>query len=239
MSPSEIAANVRLWAEAAHRAAKAGFEIIDLHGAHGYLLHAFLSPLSNHRTDSYGGSLENRMCFPLEVISAIRAAIPASCAIFYRLSLLDGIDGGWTMADSLVFCRELLARGVDVIDCSSGGAIADRSSDTRVRRGYAFHAPYSREMRQGLDGGLVATVGLIVDPFQAEAVLQAGDADIVAIGRELLVDPNWTFHAERALKGESYDAWPRESGWWLDKRIAAIRKLDEEGETPMSRYARN
>lgn len=237
MSPADIAENVRLWAQAAARAAQAGFAIIDLHGAHGYLLHAFLSPLSNCRADSYGGSLENRMRFPLEVVSAIRAAVPESCALFYRLSLLDGIEGGWTLADSLVFCRELLARGVDVIDCSSGGAIADRSSDTRVRRGYAFHAPYSREIRQGLDGGLIATVGLIVDPFQAEALLQAGDADIVAVGRELLVDPNWAFHAQRALEGENYNAWPREAGWWLDKRIAAIRMLQEEGETPMSRYS--
>lgn len=236
MTFAEIAANVALWAEAARRAAEAGFDIIDLHGAHGYLLHAFLSPLSNHRQDGYGGSLANRMRYPLEVIAAMRAAIPESVALFYRLSLLDGIEGGWTIADSLVFCRELIARGVDVIDCSSGGAIADRSSDVRVRRGYAFHAPYSREMRQGLDSGLVATVGLIVDPFQAEAVLQAGDADIIAIGRELLVDPNWAFRAERALRGESYDDWPREAGWWLDKRIAAIRKLDEEGETPMTRY---
>lgn len=236
MSVAEIAANVRLWAEAAHRAAQAGFEIIDLHGAHGYLLHAFLSPLSNCRSDRYGGSIENRMRYPLEVVAAIRAAIPESCALFYRLSLLDGVEGGWTLADSLVFCRELIASGVDVIDCSSGGATTDRSSDVRVRRGYAFHAPYSREIRQGLDGGLVATVGLIVDPQQAEAVLQAGDADIIAIGRELLIDPNWTFRAERVLKGEGYDNWPRESGWWLDKRVAAISKLDEEGETPMTRY---
>lgn len=236
MSIAEIAANVELWAAAARRAAQAGFEIIDLHGAHGYLLHAFLSPLSNSRNDRYGGSIENRMRYPLEVVDAIRAAIPESCALFYRLSLLDGVEGGWTMADSLVFCRELIARGVDVIDCSSGGAIADRSNDVRIRRGYAFHAPYSREIRQNLDGGLVATVGLIVDPQQAEAVLQAGDADIIAIGRELLIDPNWTFRAERVLKGESYDNWPRESGWWLDKRIAAIRKLDQEGETPMTRY---
>lgn len=242
MSEADIAANVAQWAAAAARAAAAGFRIIDLHGAHGYLLHAFLSPLSNHRSDGYGGSLANRMRYPLEVVRAIRAAIPEGCALFYRLSVLDGIDGGWTTEDSLVFCCELLAAGVDVIDCSSGGAIADRSSDVRVRRGYAFHAPYSRAIKQGLGqqgsrGGLVATVGLIVDPVQAEAVLRAGDADIVAIGRELLVDPNWTHRARSELLGESYDAWPRQAGWWLDKRVAALRKLEDEGETPLTRYA--
>ncbi|MDO7836703.1 NADH:flavin oxidoreductase/NADH oxidase [Sphingobium sp. HBC34] len=236
MSEADIAANVTLWADAARRAAQAGFGIIDLHGAHGYLLHAFLSPISNHRTDSYGGSLANRMRYPLEVITAMRAAIPDACAIFYRLSVLDGMAGGWTEADSLIFCRELLARGVDVIDCSSGGAVSDRSTDTRVRRGYAFHAPYSRAMRQGLDGGLVATVGLIVDPHQAEAVLRSGDADIVALGRELLADPNWTHHARHVLLGEGYDDWPQQAGWWLDKRVGALRKLQEAGETPMTRY---
>lgn len=236
MSEADIAVNITQWADAARRAAQAGFRIIDLHGAHGYLLHAFLSPLSNHREDGYGGSLANRMRYPLEVVSAIRAAIPAECALFYRLSVLDGVAGGWTVEDSLVFCRELLARGVDVIDCSSGGAVADRSSDTRVRRGYAFHAPYSRAMREGLNAGLVATVGLIVEPEQAEAVLRAGDADIIAIGRALLAEPNWTHRARHALMGESYDAWPREAGWWLDKRMGSLRKLEEAGETPMTRY---
>ena len=236
MTPTNILQNVALWAAAARRAVEAGFRIIDLHGAHGYLLHAFLSPISNKRTDEYGGSLENRMRFPMQVVSAIRSAIPADCALFYRLSLLDGIEGGWTEEDSLVFCKNLLALGVDVIDCSSGGAISDRSSDVRVRRGYAFHAPYSRNLRQRLDGGLVATVGFIVDPDQAEAVLRAGDADIVAIGRELLANPNWAQHARSALCGESYEHWPREAGWWLDKRADALRKLAETGETPMTRY---
>ncbi len=238
MSEAEIAANIALWADAACRAAAAGFRIIDLHGAHGYLLHAFLSPLSNRRTDRYGGSLVNRMRYPLEVVRAIRAAIPQGCALFYRLSVLDGIDGGWTVEDSVAFCTELVAEGVDVIDCSSGGAISDRSSNTRVRRGFAFHAPYSRAIKQDVSGALVATVGLIVEPEQAEAVLQAGDADIIAIGREMLSDPNWTHRARSALLGESYDAWPREAGWWLDKRVGALRQLRDGGETPMTRYQR-
>jgi 2,4-dienoyl-CoA reductase-like NADH-dependent reductase (Old Yellow Enzyme family) len=228
---------VRLWGEAARRAAAAGFQIIDFHGAHGYLLHSFLSPLSNRRTDQYGGSLENRMRFPLEVVEAVRAEFSEGGALFYRLSALDGLDGGWTLEDSAIFCRELFARGVDVIDVSSGGATADRSSDARVRRGYAFHAPYSRALREAVgDAGLVATVGLIVDAEQAEAVLQAGDADIVVVGREVLHNPNWPLHARNRLEGEDFNAWYREAGWWLDKRAGVLKGLAAAGETPLTRY---
>ncbi len=236
MSPSAIRTSVGLWAEAAARAARAGFRIIDLHGAHGYLLHSFLSPLSNQRTDDYGGSAENRMRYCYQVVDAIRAAIPDKVAIFYRLSALDGIEGGWTLDDSVVFCRGLFARGVDVIDCSSGGAIGNRQVDTRIRRGYAFHAPYSKVLRAGT-GGLVATVGLIVDPHQAEAILEAGDADIVAIGREALFNPNWAHHARIALAGEDFSSWNKEAGWWLKRRAYLLRDLAEQGETPMSRYS--
>jgi 2,4-dienoyl-CoA reductase-like NADH-dependent reductase (Old Yellow Enzyme family) len=235
MSASEIDANIRLWADAARRAASAGFEIINLHGAHGYLLHAFLSPLANQRTDEYGGTLENRMRFPLKVVRAIRAALPDRTALFYRLSLLDGVDGGWREEDSAIFCRALLEAGVDLIDCSSGGATTDRSNDSRIRRGYAFHAPYSARIRRET-GGLVATVGLIVDPGQAEAVLQAGEADIVALGREMMANPNWALHARAALLGEDFSAWHREARWGLERRAVLVRQLDEDGETPLSRY---
>lgn len=235
LSVADMKRIVGLWSDAARRAAAAGFQIIDFHGAHGYLLHSFLSPLSNLRSDEYGGSLENRMRFPLEVVEAVRAAFPEDGALFYRISALDGLDGGWTIEDSVVFCRALYARGVDVIDVSSGGAIADRSSDTRVRRGYAFHAPYSRQLRQET-GGLTATVGLIVDAQQAEAVLQAGDADIIALGRELLQNPNWPHHAHAILEGEDFNHWHREAGWWLDKRAPVLKRLAEAGETPMTRY---
>lgn len=235
LSLEDIRGIVQLWADAARRAAAAGFEIIDFHGAHGYLLHSFLSPLSNHRSDMYGGSLENRMRFPLEVVAAVRAAFPASGALFYRLSALDGLEGGWTLEDSVIFCKALYASGVDVIDVSSGGATADRSSDSRVRRGFAFHAPYSHYLREQT-GGMVATVGLIVDPHQAEAALQVGDADIVAIGREMLFDPNWPLHAREVLEGEDYNSWPKEAGWWLDKRAPVLKRLAAAGETPMTRY---
>lgn len=237
MSEADMEANVALWAAAAHRAAQAGFKVVELHGAHGYLLHSFLSPISNRRGDLYGGSLANRMRFPLAVVEAVRAALPADCAFFYRLSALDGVEGGWTLDESIVFCRELLTRGVDLIDCSSGGATADRSFEARVRRGFAFHAPYSRHLRERIDGP-VATVGLIVQPDQAEAVLQAGDADLIVVGRELLADPNWPRRAKHLLCGQSYEDWQREAGWWLDKRMPVIAKLRESGETPLTRYRR-
>lgn len=235
LSTHEVAQVVQSWASAARRAVEAGFEMIDLHGAHGYLLHSFQSPISNQRTDRYGGSFDNRNRFPIEVVDAIRAAIPASCVLAYRISVMDGIEGGLTMEDSIAFCRELQAHGVDVIDTSSGGVVADRSTDTRIRRGFAFHAPYSREIREAT-GGQVATVGLIVEPTQAEAVLQAGDADLVFVARELLANPNWPLHAQGELEGQRFDHWHKEASDWLDKRHRVLQSLKEAGETPMTRY---
>jgi len=235
MAPEIIQRVVDSWGNAARRAHEAGFDVIDLHGAHGYLLHTFLSPISNQRTDEYGGSLENRMRFPLAVVDAIRRNWPAEKALFYRLSVLDGIDGGWTIEDSEVFCRALLERGVDVIDCSSGGAIADRTRDTRIRRGFGFHVPYSARIRKAT-GGLVATVGLVVEPEQAEAILRAGEADIIAVGREFQYNANWAVQAEVKLGRQGFDHWHKESGWWLDKRASVLRKLQDAGETPLDRY---
>jgi 2,4-dienoyl-CoA reductase-like NADH-dependent reductase (Old Yellow Enzyme family) len=216
MTSGDIAATVAAWGAAASRAASAGFEVIDLHGAHGYLLHSFLSPLSNHRSDAYGGTPERRMRYPLEVVDAVRDAIGPDRALFYRVSLVDGLDGGLTIENTIEFARQLYDHGVDLIDCSSGGVIADRRSDTRIRRGFAFHAPYSAAVREAA-GGLVATVGLIVDPAQAEAVLRHGDADVIAIGREILSDPNWPHHARAMLEeADDFTTWHAQAGWWLD-----------------------
>lgn len=235
LSEDDMAVIVEAWADAAHRADLAGFDIIDLHGAHGYLLHSFLSPLSNHRTDRYGGSIENRMRFPLQVVETVRRRWPQHKATFYRLSVVDGVEGGWTLEDSEIFCRELYERDVDVIDVSSGGPIADRSNDARIRRTYGFHAPYSAHIRRKL-GGLVATVGLVVEGPQAEAILRAGDADLIAVGREFQNDPNWALHAQSQLLGERFSDWPPQSGWWLDKRASLLRSLREAGENPLDRY---
>jgi 2,4-dienoyl-CoA reductase-like NADH-dependent reductase (Old Yellow Enzyme family) len=235
LDEAEIQGLVRAWADAARRAAEAGFELVDVHGAHGYLLHSFLSPISNQRSDRWGGSFENRMRLPLTVVDAVRAVLPKQLVLSYRISVTDGVEGGLTTEDSIAFCRELYGHGVDVVDTSSGGVQADRSTDTRIRRGWAFHAPHSRRIRAET-GGQVATVGLIVDARQAEAVLQTGDADLVFLARELLNNPNWPLHARAQLEGVRFEHWHKEAAWWLAKRQPQIDALLAAGETPMSRY---
>lgn len=235
LSLDDLQAMVRAWRVAARRATQAGFAVIDIHGAHGYLLHSFLSPISNRRTDHYGGSFLNRMRLPLEVVEAVRSELPADRALFYRLSAIDGVAGGLELEDTVAFVRELYARGVDVIDTSTGGISTDRVVDTRVARGYSFHAPFSEHIRSSA-GGLVGVVGLIVDAHQAEAVLRTGEADLVFLGRELLSNPNWPHHAQAQLQGEAFDQWHKEAGWWLARRASLLRKLRDSGETPMTRF---
>lgn len=235
LSTDDLRAMVRAWRDAARRAARAGFEVIDIHGAHGYLLHSFLSPISNRRTDQYGGSFSNRMRLALEVVEAVRSELPMDRALFYRVSAIDNVAGGLELDDTVAFVRELRARGVDVIDTSTGGISTDRVVDTRVGRSYSFHAPFSKYIRD-FAGGLVGVVGLIVDGHQAEAVLQAGEADLVFLGREMLSKPNWPHHAQAQLQGEGFDQWHKEAGWWLARRASVLRKLRESEETPMTRY---
>lgn len=234
MSVAEIAASVTAWAEAARRAVQAGFRLIELHGAHGYLLHSFLSPVSNARTDEYGGSVDARRRYPLEVARAVRAAIGAELALSYRVSSVDGLESGLGIEDTVDFARDLKAAGVDIVDTSSGGITTDRSSDTRVRRGFAFHADFSRDVRSGADIA-TATVGLIVDAHQAEHVVASGDADLVLLGREMLHDPNWAHHALAELTGR-HDEWDVRFGSALAPRAGTLSRLAEAGETPLTRY---
>lgn len=235
LSLDELQAIVHAWRQAARRATQAGFEVIDIHGAHGYLLHSFLSPISNRRVDRYGGSFSNRMRLALEVVEAVRSELPSDKVLFYRLSAVDGVAGGLELEDTVAFVRELHARGVDVIDTSSGGIVTDRIVDGRVGRGYSFHAPFSKYIRN-VAGGMVGIVGLIVDAHQAEAALQEGEADLVFLGRELLSSPNWPHHAQAQLQGESFHQWHKEAGWWLARRASVLRKLRDAGQTPMTRY---
>lgn len=235
LTPAQIGDLVLAWRDAAARALAAGFEVIEIHGAHGYLIHSFLSPLSNRRNDDYGGDLAGRMRLALEIASAVREVWPERLPLFWRVSALDGIEGGWTMDDTVVLARALKERGVDVIDTSSGGIVTDPSTYSRMRRGYGYHTPYAAVIRREA-GPLVATVGLIVDPLQAEGILARGEADIVAIGREALADPQWALRARAVLARESeggdYAAWPRQVGWWLAQRSAILRRLDEAGDDP-------
>jgi 2,4-dienoyl-CoA reductase-like NADH-dependent reductase (Old Yellow Enzyme family) len=210
---------------AAARADDAGFDLLELHGAHGYLIHCFLSPLANFRTDEYGGSPENRMRFALEVTAAVRAKWPDDKPLFFRLSGIDGAEGGLQIEDSVVLAKQLKERGVDVIDCSSGGISAATSSVARgLPRGPGFQVPIAARIRREADIATQA-VGLITDAEQAEKILQEGDADLIAIAREALYNPYWPRHAAQQLGvDDAFDEWPAQSGWWLSRRAAAMAK---------------
>ncbi|AKT43626.1 NADH:flavin oxidoreductase/NADH oxidase [Chondromyces crocatus] len=218
----EIAELKEAWASSTRRALAAGFEIVEVHAAHGYLLTEFLSPISNQRTDAYGGDLAGRMRLLLEVVEVVRAVWPEDRPVFVRISAVDGTEGGWSLEDSLVLARELKARGVDVVDCSSGGLSPSMATLNRPAPGY--QVPYAEALRKEVKLATMA-VGLILDAAQAEAILQSGQADLVALGRALLVDPNWTQTAKAALAPEQAgDAtWPPAVGYAV-KRLYDLRK---------------
>lgn len=178
------------FATAAMRSGRMGLDAIELHAAHGYLLHQFLSPLSNARTDAYGGSLENRMRFPLEVFAAVRESFPRERPVGVRISATDWMAGGWDVAQSIAFTRQLQALGVDFIDVSSGGI----SPLQKVAVSPGYQVGFSRDIRKATGVATIA-VGLITNPRQAEAILAAGDADFIALARGLLYDPRWPWHA--------------------------------------------
>jgi len=178
------------FAAAARRAARLGIDAVQLHGAHGYLLHQFLSPLSNRREDEYGGSLENRMRFPLEVFDAVRAAFPAERAVTMRVSGTDWAEGGWDIEQTVVFARVLERRGCAAVHVSSGGLTPHQ----RIPLGPSYQVPLARAVKQATTMPVVA-VGLITEFEQAEAIVGTGDADIVALARAILFDPRWPWHA--------------------------------------------
>jgi 2,4-dienoyl-CoA reductase-like NADH-dependent reductase (Old Yellow Enzyme family) len=188
---------------AAQRAKRIGIAAIQLHGAHGYLLHSFLSPISNLRNDAYGGDIEGRMRFPLEVFDAVRQAFDGPVMI--RISSTDWAEGGWTLEDSIVFAQRLKAIGCDAIDCSSGGSAAPGQAKMTIAPGY--QVPFAREIRKQA-GVMTGAVGMIVDFDQAEAVVALGDADFVSIGRGMLYDPHWPWRAAAHL-GETVQAPPQ------------------------------
>ncbi|WGR60183.1 NADH:flavin oxidoreductase/NADH oxidase [Paracoccus ferrooxidans] len=191
------------FAQAARRAVRLGIDAIQIHAAHGYLLHQFLSPLSNRREDDYGGSLENRMRFPLEVFEAVRDAVPAGYPVTVRISGTDWVEGGWDIQGSIAFSQALEARGCAAIHVSSGGL--DRRQQIPVGPGY--QVPLARAVRQAV-GIPVIAVGLITEPEQAEAIVATGDADMVAQARTVLYDPRWPWHAAARL-GASVSAPPQ------------------------------
>jgi len=185
----------------ARRALKAGFQVVEIHMAHGYLLHQFLSPLSNKRDDAFGGRLENRMRLPLEVAHRVRAIWPEELPVMVRISVTDWVDGGWDLAQSLVLCEHLKELGVDLIDCSSGGLVPDAV----IPAAPGFQTPFAAEIRKKI-GIATGAVGLITAAVQAEQILATGSADVVLLARELLRDPHWPIHAAAELKADH--PWP-------------------------------
>ncbi|GAA0600450.1 NADH:flavin oxidoreductase/NADH oxidase [Craurococcus roseus] len=223
-----VAAVVADYAAAARRAAKAGFRLLEVHAAHGYLLHSFLSPLSNHRNDDWGGDFAGRARLALRVAEAVRDAWPAHLPLSFRLSCVDDQPGGWSLEDSVALARELKARGVDLIDCSSGG-LGERTTTRMVRRPEGYQVEYAARIRAEA-GVPTAAVGLITTPAFAEAVVAEGRADVVAIGREALSDPHWPLRAARALGADrGFGMWPPSWGWWLEKRARAAQAAEREG----------
>jgi 2,4-dienoyl-CoA reductase-like NADH-dependent reductase (Old Yellow Enzyme family) len=182
---------------AAKRAERLGIDAIEVHGAHGYLLHQFLSPISNKRTDQYGGSLENRMRYPLEVFDAVRAAFPVHKPVGIKVSATDWVEGGWDLAQTIEFAKELKTRGVDWIDASSGGA----SPLQKIPLGPGYQVPFAQAIKQATGVNTIA-VGLITEARQAEEIVASGKADMVALARGMLYDPRWGWHAAAELGGQ-------------------------------------
>jgi len=178
----------------ARRADRAGIDALELHMAHGYLLHEFLSPIANARTDAYGGSFDRRIAFPLEVFDAVRGAWPVARPLGVRLSCTDWVDGGFTLDESIEFARRLVARGCDWIDASSGGV----SPAQKIPLGPGYQVPLSRAIRHAT-GARTMAVGLITTPAQAQEIVASGDADLVAMARGFLWDPRWVWHAAAVL----------------------------------------
>jgi NADPH2 dehydrogenase len=182
---------------AARRAERLGIDALELHSAHGYLLHQFLSPISNRRTDAYGGSLQNRMRYPLEVFDAIRAAFPAEKPVGIKVSATDWVEGGWDLPQTIEYAKELKKRGVDWIDASSGGV----SPKQKIPLGPGYQVPLAQGIRAAT-GVTTMAVGLITEAKQAEEIVASGKADMVALARGMLYDPRWGWHAAAELGGE-------------------------------------
>jgi 2,4-dienoyl-CoA reductase-like NADH-dependent reductase (Old Yellow Enzyme family) len=192
---------VEAFAAAARRAVQAGFQVLEIHAAHGYLIHEFLSPLTNQREDSYGGTLQNRARFLCEIVSAVRGVWPEGNPLFVRISATDWVDKGWDLGQSVELAGLLAPLGVDVIDCSSGGLIPDANPPLRPR----YQVPFAKQIREGT-GILTAAVGLIGEANMAEEILNRGEADLVLLAREFLRQPYWPLEVAKELGFPA--AWP-------------------------------
>ncbi|HCO02422.1 MAG TPA: oxidoreductase [Actinobacteria bacterium] len=219
LTVAEIQQLVRDFADSAGRALAAGFQVAEVHGAHGYLINSFLSPVANHRTDAYGGSFENRLRFPLEVVDAVRAVWPEDLPVFFRTSATDWLTEnpkdareGWTGDDTVRLAKELVAHGVDLLDVSTGGMVRDAT----IPAGLDYQVPFATQARGG-SGLPAAAVGLILEPEQAEQIVASGQADAVMLGRQLLREPYWAHRAATELGAEPH--WPEQYGYAVARRV--------------------
>jgi 2,4-dienoyl-CoA reductase-like NADH-dependent reductase (Old Yellow Enzyme family) len=221
LGESEIEELIGAFVSAAGRALAAGFDVLEIHGAHGYLIHSFFSPVSNRRMDAFGGTREKRMRFPLLVAEAVRAVWPEEKPLFYRTSSVDGVEGGVTIEDTVALAQALEARGIDLVDCSSGGMSGPATLSTaKIAPGY--QVPYAAAVRKEANLPTMA-VGAILDPRQAEAVLAAGDADLIAIGRQLIAEPHWLYRAALELgHPDPASVLHRNYGFYLARRATVL-----------------
>ena len=227
MDSNDIMEVVDAFASAAKRAVNAGFKVIEIHSAHGYLLHSFLSPLSNKRNDEYGGDINGRSKMLLQVVDAVRGVIPEDMPLFCRISAVDGSDVGWKIEDSVILAEKLSKHGVDVVDCSAGGIAtaplfrvhdSGKPLKTNMDRGPGFQVPYASQVKEEAKIKTMA-VGVIVDPQQAENILVEEKADLIAMGRELMYNPFWPLHAAQTLNADpEFKLWPEQYRWGVNRR---------------------
>ena len=227
LTQPEIQEVVAAWAEAARRTEEAGFDVLEIHGAHGYLINQFLSPITNGRKDKYGGSLANRIRFALEVVDAVRSNWPSEKPLFFRLSSIDGVADGWTIEESVQLANLLGEHGVDVVDCSAGGIL--HWIDTQLLTvGEGYQVPYAERIRSEAQIATMA-VGLILSASHADQIIRTGQADLIALARTILFDPFWTLHAAQELGADpDFGMWPKQyrgslSSWYRRSFLESLQ----------------
>jgi 2,4-dienoyl-CoA reductase-like NADH-dependent reductase (Old Yellow Enzyme family) len=225
MDAADIRRVIQAHVDACRRSLEAGFDIVEIHGAHGYIIQQFLSPITNRRQDGYGGGLAGRMRFCLEIVEAARAAWPKELPLFFRTSCIDGKGGAWDLDDTVRLAHELKARGVDLLDCSSGG-IEGPLTLALVPREPGYHMPFAERIRREVGVATMAP-GLVTEAEQAERYLQEGKVDLIVLARELLWNPSWPAHAAKALGvADPLALLPKTYAWWLRRR-EEVRKLSK------------
>lgn len=224
MSNADIENTIEAFGQAARRAHEAGFKVIEVYAAHGFLVHQFLSPIANQRTDCWGGNAENRQRFAIETAKSIRKFWPDNLPLIFRLSATDWLDGGIEIEDTIEIAKALKSVGVDMIDTSTGG-VGGKERPRRMVIEQGFQVPFASQIRKASDIPTMA-VGFLWDADKCSEIVETGQADMIALARELLDDPNWPLHAAQKLgANENHSLSPIESGWWLMKRERLLSKL--------------